>query len=127
MANPTVIFVDDSQTALASTKIATATMPIVARQYLSAQEALQEIESGAVVPDLIIADLKMPIMDGLEFLKTIRNTEGIKKVPFLMLSAEVKESSKTEAKMLGITGWIQKPFNPAQLKAAINRVLRMER
>ena len=125
MANPTVIFVDDSETALASTRIATADMPIDVKQYLSAEEALKEIKSKSVIPDLIITDLNMPVMNGLEFLKELRNIEITKKVPVLMLTTETKDELKQQGKALGLTGWIVKPFNPAQLKAAINRVLRL--
>lgn len=122
---PTVIFVDDSETALASTKIATQDMPIDVKQYLSAEEALNEIATEAVKPDLIITDLNMPGMNGLEFLKELRSSGDTKKTPVLMLTTETKDELKKQGKALGLTGWIVKPFNPDQLKAAINRVLRL--
>lgn len=122
---PIVMFVDDSETALASTKIATANMPIEVKQYLSAIDALEVIKSGSVVPDLIITDLNMPVMNGLEFLKELRFVEATKKTPVLMLTTETKDDLKQQGKALGLTGWIVKPFNPTQLQAAINRVLRL--
>ena len=122
---PTVIFIDDSETALTSTKIATANMPIEVRQYLSAVDALEAIKSKEVTPDLIITDLNMPVMNGLEFLKAYRDLPDGKKTPVLMLTTETKGELKQQGKALGLTGWIVKPFNPTQLQAAINRVLRL--
>jgi len=122
---PIVMFIDDSETALASTKIATASMPIDVKQYLSAVDALEVINSGEVMPDLIITDLNMPVMNGLEFLKEIRGLAKTKKTPVLMLTTETKDELKQQGKALGLTGWIVKPFNPTQLQAAITRVLRL--
>lgn len=118
----TVIFVDDSETALASTRMVTDSMPIQTRQYLSAQNALNEIQSGVVVPDLIITDLNMPVMNGLEFLQALRKLQSTMHTPVLMLTTETKDELKQQGKALGLTGWIVKPFNPAQLKMAISRV-----
>ncbi len=122
---PLVIFVDDSETALASTRMVTDTMPIDVKQYIQAQDALAEIESGAIAPDLIITDLNMPVMNGLEFLQGLRQVDATKRTPVLMLTTETKAELKQQGKALGLTGWIVKPFNPAQLKQAITRVLRL--
>ncbi len=122
---PLVIFVDDSETALASTRMVTDTMPIDVKQYLQAQDALAEIESGVIAPDLIITDLNMPVMNGLEFLQGLRQVDATKRTPVLMLTTETKAELKQQGKALGLTGWIVKPFNPAQLKQAITRVLRL--
>jgi len=122
---PTVIFIDDSETALASTKMVTDSMPIDVHQYLSATEALSAINSGSVTPDLVITDLNMPVMNGFEFLQEFRNIAPMKRIPVLMLTTETKAEMKQKGKALGLTGWIVKPFNPTQLKSAINRVLRL--
>ena len=121
---PLVIFVDDSETALASTRMVTDSMPIDVKQYTDATVALAEIEAGAV-PDLVITDLNMPIMNGFEFLQELRKLEVTKRTPVLMLTTEAKPELKQQGKALGLTGWIVKPFNPAQLKQAISRVLRL--
>lgn len=122
---PTVLFVDDSETALASTKMAVGSLPIDIKQYLSAVDATNDIKAGLFAPDLIITDLNMPVMNGLEFLQEVRAIEVTKRIPVLMLTTETKPELKQKGKELGLTGWIVKPFNASQLKAAINRVLRL--
>ena len=121
---PLVIFVDDSETALASTRMVTNSMPIEVKQYTEATIALNEIKAG-MIPDLIITDLNMPVMNGFEFLQGLREVPGTKRTPCLMLTTETKAELKQQGKALGLTGWIVKPFNPAQLKQAITRVLRL--
>ena len=121
---PLVIFVDDSETALASTRMVTNSMPIEVKQYTEAQTALAEIKAG-MTPDLIITDLNMPVMNGLEFLQALRAVPSTSRTPTLMLTTETKAELKQQGKALGLTGWIVKPFNPAQLKQAITRVLRL--
>ena len=121
---PLVIFVDDSETALASTRMVTNSMPIEVKQYTQAQVALAEIKAG-MTPDLIITDLNMPVMNGFEFLQELRKVPNTQRTPCLMLTTETKAELKQQGKALGLTGWIVKPFNPAQLKQAITRVLRL--
>ena len=74
--------------------------------------------------DLIITDLHMPVMDGIEFIKHVRATDEYKNIPILFLTTESQTSKKMEAKEAGATGWIIKPFVPAKLIAAINKVMR---
>ncbi len=121
---PLVIFVDDSETALASTRMVTNAMPIEVKQYTEAQNALADLKAG-VVPDLIITDLNMPVMNGFEFLAELRKLPATARTPVLMLTTETKDELKQQGKALGLTGWIVKPFNPTQLKSAITRVLRL--
>ncbi len=122
---PVIIFVDDSETALASTKMVVSSLPVETHQFLSAQEALNAINAGTV-PDLIVTDLNMPVMNGFEFLEALRTIDSVKRVPVLMLTTETSDDMKAQGKALGLTGWIVKPFNPTQLKSAITRVLRLD-
>ncbi|MCX6271081.1 MAG: response regulator [Bacteroidetes bacterium] len=74
--------------------------------------------------DLVITDLYMPEMDGLEFIREIRNMSQYKHIPILFLTTESQLSKKLEAKDAGATGWIIKPFVPEKLMNIIRRVIR---
>lgn len=74
--------------------------------------------------DMIITDLHMPQMDGITLIKQVRQMEPYTRIPILFLTTESQTSKKMEAKEAGATGWIIKPFVPAKLIAALNKVLR---
>lgn len=86
------------------------------------REALDKLSSTPV--DLVITDLNMPVMDGLELIRNVRALPQFKFVPILMLTTEAQADKKQAGKAAGATGWIVKPFNPEQLVAVVNRVLR---
>lgn len=73
--------------------------------------------------DLIISDINMPVMTGLELLQKLRATEVYKFTPILMLTTEASQEMKEQGKILGATGWIIKPFDPEKLLKVIERVL----
>lgn len=73
--------------------------------------------------DLVISDLNMPGMDGLAFVKELRRLSAYRTVPVLILTTELDPAKKNEAREAGATGWIVKPFSPAQLLATIRKVL----
>ncbi len=85
------------------------------------QEGLDALQGKSV--DLIISDLNMPVMDGLTFLKEVRALEACKFTPVLMLTTESGQSMKDQAKTLGATGWLVKPFNPEMLRKVIAKVV----
>jgi two-component system chemotaxis response regulator CheY len=72
---------------------------------------------------LIITDLNMPNMDGIELIRQVRAGSKNKYVPILVLTTESQPAKKQEAKSAGATGWIVKPFRPEQLLAVVGRVL----
>jgi two-component system chemotaxis response regulator CheY len=88
------------------------------------QEALDRLNTapGGKV-DLIITDLNMPIMDGLQFIRQARSRPGLRFTPILMLTTESGDNRKAEGKAAGATGWIVKPFHPEQLLKVIEKVL----
>ncbi|MCX7856715.1 MAG: response regulator [Deltaproteobacteria bacterium] len=71
--------------------------------------------------DLIISDWIMPEMTGIEFLKACKGDENIKKIPFIMVTAEAQKSSVIEAIKSGADNYIVKPFTPEKLKEAIEK------
>jgi two-component system, chemotaxis family, chemotaxis protein CheY len=73
--------------------------------------------------DLLITDLYMPKMTGLELVKAIKQINEYNNIPILFLTTESQQSKKIEAKKLGVTGWVIKPFVPEKLVSAINKLL----
>jgi two-component system, chemotaxis family, chemotaxis protein CheY len=72
--------------------------------------------------DLIITDLNMPHMNGLELIRRLRQEPGYRATPILMLTTESSPEQKQEGRKAGATGWVVKPFDPAKLLKAINLV-----
>lgn len=79
---------------------------------------------GPAKPDLIITDINMPKLDGYGFIEGVRNDAAYRATPILVLSTESSAEKKARARAAGATGWIVKPFDPEQLVATLQRVLR---
>ena len=83
-------------------------------------EAANGLEALAVLqektPDLILSDINMPSMDGLEFVRQLRGVESAKGIPVVMITTEGSESHVVEALSCGARGYIRKPFTPEQVK-----------
>ncbi len=73
--------------------------------------------------DLVLSDVNMPIMNGIQLIKELRKLATYKFTPILMLTTESGTTKKMEGKQAGATGWIVKPFNPEQLIKTVNRVI----
>ena len=81
------------------------------------KEALEVFDKTA--PDLIISDIRMPKMDGFEFLKTVRGRKGGAAVPFLFLSAYSQEANLVQARRLAVDDYLFKPFDAHELLDAV--------
>ncbi len=73
--------------------------------------------------DLVLADVNMPVMDGIAMVRELRTMDAYKGVPILMLTTESHTEKKMEGKAAGATGWRVKPFDPEELLATVKRVL----
>ncbi|CAK0775227.1 two-component system, chemotaxis family, chemotaxis protein CheY [Gammaproteobacteria bacterium] len=73
--------------------------------------------------DLVITDVNMPQMDGIQLIKELRSLPDYRFTPLLMLTTESSPEKKQQGKAAGATGWIVKPFNPDQLLGTIRKVL----
>jgi two-component system chemotaxis response regulator CheY len=80
----------------------------------SGVEALAALQNKK--PDLILSDINMPLMNGLEFVKKLQDVAGMKDVPVVMITTEASESHVVEALSYGAKGYIRKPFTPDQVK-----------
>ncbi len=84
-------------------------------------DALNMVQGGAI--DLIFSDINMPKMDGIEFLRQVRATEGAKAIPVLMITTDGTEPKVMEAISLGARGYIRKPFSSDQVRQQVAEVL----
>ncbi|MBE6349403.1 MAG: response regulator [Spirochaetaceae bacterium] len=73
--------------------------------------------------DLIITDINMPNMNGIEFIRELRKMPTYKFVPIIALTTESQDSKMQEGRDAGATGWIVKPFSPEKLIAVIKKLL----
>lgn len=85
------------------------------------QDALTKLKGQKV--NVIITDLNMPVMDGIEFIRTARTTPEARFLPILILTTESQQEKKVEAKAAGATGWIVKPFQPEKLLQTLQKVM----
>ena len=72
--------------------------------------------------DLIVSDMNMPNMSGTELLKQLRSDEYLKRIPFILITAEAKREQFLEAAQLGVDGYIVKPFTAEKLNRQIEKV-----
>ncbi|PDV97101.1 response regulator [Candidatus Chloroploca asiatica] len=84
-------------------------------------EALELLTTEAV--DMVIADLEMPIMDGITLLKHIRSSERTFAIQLLMLTASSNEQDREDAQAAGANGFLTKPASSRDLVAAVERLL----
>jgi two-component system chemotaxis response regulator CheY len=84
-------------------------------------EALALLDTNTV--DLILSDINMPVMDGLEFVRRLQATEKLRGVPVVMITTEGSESNVVQALSFGAKGYIRKPFTPDQVKEHVLPIL----
>ena len=90
-------------------------------QAANGAEALSTLKENPV--DLILCDINMPVMDGIEFIKQLPSIESAKNVPVVMITTEGSESHVVQALSSGARGYIRKPFTPEQVKEHVVPVL----
>ena len=119
----TIMLVDDSATILLSISSILGKAGHSVEKAANAEEALKKFNAGVKI-DLLITDLNMPGMNGIELIKEVRKLAAYKFVPILFLTTESQQSRKLEAKAAGATGWIVKPATADELLNTIKLVIR---
>ena len=84
------------------------------------QEALEKLRESR--PDMVITDLNMPRMNGLEFIEAARKEPEGRALPMLLLTTETAQELKDRAKAVKATGWLTKPFDPDQILGLVDRL-----
>ncbi|GHB02212.1 response regulator [Shewanella indica] len=117
----TILAVDDSASMRQMVSFTLKTAGFDVTEANNGEEALKVAQGREF--DLVISDVNMPIMDGIELIRNLRNLPNYKFVPMLMLTTESTTDKKQQGRAAGATGWIVKPFNPDQLLATVRKVL----
>lgn len=116
-----VLTVDDSRTILAMLHHTLSSAGFEVLQAEDGQKGLDVLENEAV--DIVITDINMPVMDGIEFIKNVRSTGSHQSLPILILTTETSQDKRDLGRDAGGTGWIVKPFDPEKLISVIRRVV----
>jgi len=85
-------------------------------------DALFYLQSGNL-PDVIICDVEMPVLNGFEFIRRIRESGFFEEIPLIMLSGKEESADKIKCFEMGADDYVLKPFNPKELIARIKRRL----
>jgi two-component system chemotaxis response regulator CheY len=116
-----ILLVDDSKTVRQLLTVALTEAGFDALEAADGVEALDLLAKNTDVK-LIVCDVNMPRMSGLEFLSALRDAGRMGNPPVLMLTTEGKNEVIELARALGVKGWVVKPFKPAQLVAATRKL-----
>ncbi|WP_162783544.1 response regulator [Devosia naphthalenivorans] len=116
-----VLTVDDSRTILAMLHHTLSNAGFEVLQAEDGQQGLDVLKSQDV--DVVITDINMPVMDGIEFIRNVRASGQYQSLPILILTTETSQDKRDQGKAAGGTGWIVKPFDPEKLISVIHRVV----
>lgn len=115
-----VLVVDDSASVRQVVGIALKSAGYDVIEASDGKDALGKLNGQKV--HLIISDVNMPNMDGITFVKEVK-LASYKFTPIIMLTTESQESKKQEGQAAGAKAWVVKPFQPAQMLAAVSKLI----
>lgn len=122
-----IILVDDSKTILATAEMAledlVASGVISLKTYINPAELRDLLVSGSEDYDLLISDINMPQLNGLDLSRELKQHDNFKNKPILILTTESSAEMKAKGKEIGVTGWLVKPFSDEKLVKAMKMVL----
>jgi two-component system chemotaxis response regulator CheY len=116
----TILIVDDSASMRQVVGIALRGAGYEVLAACDGMDALAKLTGQKV--HLIICDVNMPVMDGISFVKAVKQIPAYKFTPIIMLTTESAESKKLEGQAAGARAWVVKPFQPPQLLAAVQKL-----
>jgi len=125
MTKETILIVDDEEDIIELIKYNLKNEGYAILTALTGEEALKIAKKSQ--PDLIVLDLMLPGIDGLEVTKHLKNSEPTQEIPIVMLTAKGEESDIITGLELGANDYISKPFSPKVLVARIRAILRRRR
>jgi len=117
----TVMVVDDSSSVRQVVSIALKGAGYEVIEASDGKDALAKLNGQRV--HLMISDVNMPNMDGITFVKEVKKLANYKFTPIIMLTTESQEGKKREGQAAGAKAWVVKPFQPAQMLAAVAKLI----
>jgi twitching motility two-component system response regulator PilG len=91
-------------------------------EFAEASDGIEGLaKARALVPDVVISDVRMPLMDGFELCAAIRGDPALRHAAVLLLSMLDDEASRERGRMVGATAFLKKPVSPADLRDAVRR------
>jgi two-component system chemotaxis response regulator CheY len=117
----TILIVDDSASVRQVVGIALRGAGYDVIEGRDGKDALAQLKGQKV--HLIISDVNMPQMDGITFLKEVKQLPAYRFTPVIMLTTESQEAKKREGQLAGAKAWVVKPFQPAQLLGAVEKLV----
>ncbi|MBG0846472.1 response regulator [Pseudomonas chengduensis] len=117
----TVLIVDDSASIRQVVSITLKGAGYDVIEGSDGKDALSKLDGRKV--HLIISDVNMPNMDGITFLKNVKQLPAYKFTPVIMLTTEAGEAKKEEGRAAGAKAWVVKPFQPAQMLTAVSKLI----
>ena len=117
----TIMIIDDSMSLRQVVGIALSGAGYQVLEACDGRDALGKLDGRKI--HLMICDVNMPNMDGISFLKALRELPGYRFTPVIMLTTEAGEDKKREGQAAGARAWVVKPFKPDQLLHAVSRLV----
>lgn len=117
----TIMIVDDSASLRQVVGIALKSAGYDVIEGRDGQDALTKLNGQKV--HLIISDVNMPNMDGISFVRALKQMPSYRFTPVIMLTTESQESKKQEGQAAGAKAWVVKPFRPEQLLGAVQKLV----
>ena len=118
----TVLVVDDSASLRQVVSIALKGAGYEVIEACDGVDGLAKLGAAAKV-HLIISDVNMPNMDGITFVKEVKQKSEYKFTPVIMLTTEAEEEKKLQGQAAGAKAWVIKPFQPQQMLAAVGKLI----
>lgn len=119
--NKRIMVIDDSASLRQVVSIALRASGYDVVEAVDGMDALHKLDGSRI--HLMICDVNMPNMDGIEFVKAVKQRDDYRFVPVLMLTTESRESRKREGQMAGAKAWVVKPFRPDQILHAVTKLI----
>ena len=117
----TILIVDDSASLRQVVKLSLSGAGYEVIEACDGVDALGKLDGRKI--HLIISDVNMPNMDGITLVKEVKLKAEYKFTPIIMLTTESQEEKKAQGQAAGARAWVVKPFQPAQMLAAVSKLI----